>query len=121
MISSGIVPRELAPGVIWDEYAEKEFREKAESLLSRKKTFVNIAYKDDVEQTAIREAVWAIEIRLHQIFIKKRIEEADRCFQPVEKRKLVERWSGLYGKPRTDSLLRMVRNNEFRRTVLRKW
>lgn len=123
MITSGTVPRELAPGVIWDQAAEKDFVEKYNALMTRKKPFSNVAITSDfdVEKTAIQEAVWSVEIRLHQIFIKRRIMEADTCRAPFEKKRLVEKWSGLYGKRVTERLLRMVRNHDFRRIVLRDW
>lgn len=122
MTSSGAVPREIMPGVIWDETAEKMFTDNLKSLMSRK-PFSNLGVTPcfDFEKSAIQESIWMVEIKLHQLFIKRRFNEASSCYTPNAKKLLVERWSGLYGRSRTDRLIRMFRNVELKKTVLEKW
>lgn len=118
VVSSGPVPRELVPGVVWDDAAEADFRKAHEELRSR---FGGKWAAPQFADDAVREARWAVEIRLHQRFIKARMEEASRVWEPDEKRALVARWRREYGNARADELVGLAKSDHFRKVVREAW
>lgn len=115
---SGAVPRELIPGVVWCEKAEAEFVEFATGFLRKQG---NKAECHEIVESSIREARWAVEIRLHQRFCKARVVEANRCSSNVEKRAVIAKWRQLYGDERSSRLQRMVRDEKLNKTIVEKW
>lgn len=118
VVSSGPVPREIAPGVVWDEAAEAEFREAHASL---RRSFDGKWMLPQFAPDVMREAIWAVEIRLHQRFVKARMQEANKVYDPAEKRALVARWLRDYGQARVDELTGLAKNAQFRREVVEAW
>lgn len=99
-ISSGAVPREIAPGVIWDDAAERRFVEAVRHDI----TFGimgNARPRADAEKSA-REM---IEAGLHSQFISRELVKAQRCGSPDAKRALVAEWRKL-GDVRAEELIR---------------
>lgn len=117
-LSSGPVPREVIPGIEWCHRAEVEFVRIASEFLRK---LGDSAERLDARESALREARWVVEIRLHQRFCKARVLEAGRCATPDAKRRLVADWTRLYGEERTERLLRMVRHEGLKQTVVEKW
>ena len=122
VFSSGDVPRELLPGIVWCEKAEAEFVQMATEYLRKANRFGDESEPPaEVRDAALREARWAVEIRLHQRFVKARIQEAGRCVSPSQKRSLVDGWKRQYGDERTSRLVRMVKSENLKATILEKW
>lgn len=115
-ISSGLVPRELFPGIVWDDNAESRFVECATVLLRKANQKI-----DGWEASSLREARWMVETDLHRRFIKARVIEADSCSSDNAKKLLVRRWKEMYGVERSDRLVRIVRHGELKKTVLMDW
>lgn len=118
MIESGPVPRELIPGIVWCEKAESEFVELAVAFLSKQG---DRKERPEVVESSIREARWAVEIRLHQRFCKARVVDANRCCSNSEKRAVITKWRQLYGDERSLRLQRMVRDEKLNKTIVEKW
>lgn len=122
MISSGPVPRELMPGVVWCEKAEAEFAEVFSGLMRKYQSASNAAFAhENPEDCATREARWVVEIKLHQRFMKARVQDAMRCVSPDAKRRLVADWKREYGVERTDRLIAIVKSDKLKQTVLEAW
>lgn len=116
--ASGPVPRVLVPGVVWCEKAEARYVETAQAHLDR---LGDRAADPSFQALVHREAKWAVEIALHQEFVKSRFQEAGLCRLPHDKRSLVARWREAYGNERTDRLLSMLRHDKLREAVLGGW
>ncbi len=116
-LCSGDVPRELIPGIVWCEKAEAEFVERTKAFLRTSP----LPASDALKECAMREARWAVEIRLHQRFTKARVQEADRCFSPADKRQLVTQWKKLYGEKRAFALVDIVKSDRLKAKVLEAW
>lgn len=115
-ISSGVVPRELIPGIVWDAAAESRFVSLAEAILAKANQKV-----DGWHESSLREALWAVESDLHRKFIKARVLEANRCTRNEEKRAVIANWRGLFGDERASRLQRIVRDEKLNKTVVEKW
>lgn len=121
-ISSGNVPRELMPGVVWCEKAEAEFAEVFAGLMRKYESASKAAFAHEApEECATREARWVVEIKLHQRFIKARVQDAMRCVSPDAKRQLVADWKRQFGVERTDRLIAIVKSDKLKQTVLEVW
>ncbi len=122
VLSSGDVPRELMPGIVWCEKAEAEFVQMATVYMSRANRFGDESdLPAEVLEAAVREARWAVEIRLHQRFVKARVLEAVHCVSPQQKRCLVDDWKRQFGDERASRLVSMVKSEKLKNTILEKW
>lgn len=118
VVSSGPVPRTIMPGIVWDEAAEKSFRAAVAELRTKFDfKWSQARFAADVE----REARWIVEIGLHQKFAKERMAEADRTWEPAEKRALVARWRAAYGATRTEMLVNMAKSEHLKRVIREEW
>lgn len=116
MICSGVVPRELVPGVVWDESAESRFVSLAEAILSKANQKI-----DGWHETSLREARWAVEADLHRKFVKARVIEANRCTSNIQKKAVIADWRKKFGDERASRLQRIVRDVKLNQTVVEKW
>lgn len=105
MIPSGVVPRELVPGVVWDEVAEALYQEKVEALRPR---FVN----EDQVQT---EARWQVELVLHRRFLAEQMRAASNCFTAADKRRLYAWWQQRFGNERAQTLANYAKSDSLRK------
>lgn len=113
---SGEVPREVAPGVLWDAFAEAEYAATVEAMTQH--GLMGRGYRLD---DAVRSARWAVEADLHRRCIRREIEIGERSlYDPEAKRALVARWQQEYGALRADELVRLMKS-ETRRTILKEW
>lgn len=115
-ISSGVVPRELMVGIVWDEAAETRFVSMAEEILAKANQKI-----DGWREFSLREALWAVEADLHRKFIKARVLEANRCSSNEEKRSVITGWRKQFGDERASRLQRIVRDEKLNKTVVEKW
>jgi len=113
-ISSGQVPRELAVGIVWDESAEKEFVDAYEDFVRR---YERSDSPPEFYDFALREARWAVEIRLHQRFLQARLREGISC-PSDQRKKLVEKWTKLYGELRCQTIVRLLRDKDATKKIL---
>lgn len=116
MISSGQVPRELIPGIVWDDAAESRFVLFAEQILAKANQKI-----DGWRESCLREALWAVETDLHRKFIKARVMEANRCTSNQDKRAVIANWRSKFGDERASRLQRIVRDEKLNKTVVEKW
>jgi hypothetical protein len=101
MTASGLVPREIVPGIEWDEAAERDYLAKLEVLKLRMP-----------EATAAQEAKWAVEGALCRRHISDEVGRANRCRSDTEKKNLYTRWIKLFGEKRAKALARMVKDEK---------
>lgn len=115
-ISSGVVPRELMPGIVWDEAAESRFVSLADGILAKANQKV-----DGWHESALREARWVVESDLHRKFIKACVIDANSCTSVVEKKAVITSWRKRFGDERASRLQRIVRDEKLNKTVVEKW
>ena len=109
MTPSGVVPRQLAAGVTWDQGAENEYQEQLAALLE--------SGRYSAEMCA-REALWAVEGQLHRSFYRSQVMRANRCSSPFEKRTLFAEWMRDLGRARANSLARVVKDEKANKAAL---
>lgn len=103
MTPSGTIPRELAPGVVWDDAAEEAYQERAAIMQHDGRM---------PQEQAEQEARWAVELSLHHQFQTKQVARARACRTPQEKLALVAEWTEKYGKDRADRLISAVKGGQ---------
>lgn len=101
MTASGLVPREIVPGIEWGEEAEREYLGILETMKVRMP-----------EATAAQEAKWAVEAALCRRHIRDEVGRANRCGSVSEKKNLYTRWIKLFGEKRAKALARMVKDEK---------
>ena len=103
--SSGDVPRELTPGVVWDRHAEKRF---VQAVSEWRRGRIPLTDED-----AEREARWGIEASLYRRFWCRVMSEAKACRTDQEKREAYRRWVEKFGKQRADEIAAKARDHKF--------
>lgn len=110
-IASGPVPREVWPGVIWDEACEDEF---GKILLDWRTRFPKTALEERWAKQAEQSARWAVELDLLNRTIDREVQKAKALWEDADKRRLHTEWLRTYGATMTASIVGRVKNPGFR-------
>lgn len=111
MIPSGNVPRTLCPGVEWDERAELRYIELTRQFRAKGMTGAD----------AGREARWAVEIALHQAFVKRLVIQGCECRTDEAKRAVFVEWRTRYGLEVAQSIAGIIKHDALREKVVKSW
>ena len=102
------VPRQIAPGVIWDEAAEASFLNLRELLIER----------GNDEVFAEREARWTTELVLHRRLVADQVRAAMACATPADKRALYGWWVKKLGQAQAERLAVFAKDEKMRARVI---
>lgn len=109
-VSSGEVPREPFPGVVWDEAAEDEF---GRLYLEWAERFPKTALEESWRNQTIQSCRWAVELRLLNETIDREVKRASALWEAADKRRLHTEWLRTYGADLTASIVGRVKSPGF--------
>lgn len=110
-ISSGLVPRDVWPGIVWGEDEEAEF---GKMVLEWAKRFPKVADDPKARASTEQSARWAIELQLLRSTIAREAEAAAKLSYGHEKQAIHDRWLRTYGAELTSVLVRAVKDPALR-------
>jgi len=112
---SGAVPREMIPGITWDHRAEAMYQDAVKEL---RNSFEGKWSKPKFAADVDREARWTVELWLHRRFLKDRVMDAMSVPDDRAKIALVADWRRMYGNPRTEYLIKVLRTPALKSIVM---
>lgn len=110
-VSSGEVPREIWPGIVWGDEAEKLF---VDEVMEWTILFPKVALEPKMRKQVEDSARWAIELALLRSTIDREVEAAKRCYDAAEKRTLHTEWLRRYGAEMTATIVRSAKDPALR-------
>ncbi|MFL5900981.1 MAG: hypothetical protein ACJ75S_07255 [Solirubrobacterales bacterium] len=110
-ISSGEVPREVWPGIIWDEAAEDMFDKIYRDWADH---FPAIALEERARAQALQTSCWHVELHLLRSTIAREAAAALELFDAAEKRRMHTEWLLTYGAKLTDAIVRACKDPQLR-------
>lgn len=116
-VVSGEVPRDVFPGIIWDESCEDEF---GKAVLEWRERFPKVADDPKALASTIQTEIWAIELRLLRETIVREANEAAILSEPHAKHAIHTRWLHRYGAELTHVITRATRDPALRSPNLGK-
>lgn len=114
-VVSGAVPRTIAPGVIWDEAAERRFVESVRYMVAH-----GLMGRGYPREDAERSSRLAIEAGLFRKMLRRELEEAARCRTDASKLEIDARWKRELGMVARNELVKLMRT-PLPKNVLEAW
>lgn len=105
--ASGQVPREVFPGIVWDEKTEADYLKTVRQWAER---FPAVAGEPKARAQVEQSTRHMLELELLNMTIDHEVARAEKLFDAADKRRLHTEWLRLYGARITDTIVRRVKD-----------